>query len=161
MRLNHWAAKGLSSTSGYSNEHIMPMQNWQHCLQVPYPQLRILPHCTQHLHQAAVGRTLWKAHLWIYYNSRFRYWDLSICACCRFLYELGQGLAVQALWLSGYSHYPLHQPQAQLLPNQRVILWLALEDWNGARARSCCWRDSYMHIEKSSVVFVVMYMPKR
>ena len=35
---------------------------------------------------------LWKAHLWIYYNSRLRYWDLSICACCRFLYGLGQGL---------------------------------------------------------------------
>ena len=51
------------------------------------------------------------------------------------------GLTVQAHCLSGYSHYPPPQPPAQLSPNQRVILWLALENGNGARARSCCWRD--------------------
>ena len=51
------------------------------------------------------------------------------------------GLNVQAHCLSGYSHYPPPQPPAQLSPNQRVILWLALENGNGARARSYCWRD--------------------
>ena len=68
------------------------------------------------------------------------------------------GLTVQAHCLSGYSHYPPPQPPAQLSPNQRVILWLALENGNGARARSYCWRDipSYMHIEKSSLVLVVV-----
>ena len=68
------------------------------------------------------------------------------------------GLTVQAHCLSGYSHYPPPQPPAQLSPNQRVILWLALENGNGARARSYCWRDipSYMHTEKSSLVLVVV-----
>ena len=58
------------------------------------------------------------------------------------------GLTVQAHCLSGYSHYPPPQPPAQLSPNQRVILWLALGNGNGARARSYCWRDipSYMQI---------------
>ena len=51
------------------------------------------------------------------------------------------GLTVQAHCLSGYSHYPPPQPPAQLSPNQRVILWLALGNGNGARARSYCWRD--------------------
>ena len=50
------------------------------------------------------------------------------------------GLTVQAHCLSEYSHYPPPQPLAQLSPNQRVILWLALENGNGARARSYCWR---------------------
>ena len=69
------------------------------------------------------------------------------------------GLTVQAHCLSGYSHYPPPQPPAQLSPNQRVILWLALENGNGARARSYCWRGipSYMHIEKSSLVLVVLF----
>ena len=68
------------------------------------------------------------------------------------------GLTVQAHCLSRYSHYPPPQPPAQLSPNQRVILWLALGNGNGARARSYCWRDipSYMHIEKSSLVLVVV-----
>ena len=68
------------------------------------------------------------------------------------------GLTVQAHCLSGYSHYPPPQPPAQLSPNQRVILWLALGNGNGARARSYCWRDipSYMHIEESSLVLVVV-----
>ena len=68
------------------------------------------------------------------------------------------GLTVQAHCLSGYSHYPPPQPPAQLSPNQRVILWLALENGNGARARSYCWRDipSYMHIKKSTLVLVVV-----
>ena len=51
------------------------------------------------------------------------------------------GLTVQAHCLSGYSHYSPPQPPAQLSPNQTVILWLALENGNGARARSYCWRD--------------------
>ena len=68
------------------------------------------------------------------------------------------GLTVQAHCLSGYSHYPPPQPPAQLSPNQRVILWLAFWNWNGARVRSYCWRDipSYMHTEKSSLVLVVV-----
>ena len=68
------------------------------------------------------------------------------------------GLTVQAHCLSGYSHYPPPQPPAQLSPNQMVILWLALGNGNGARARSYCWRDipSYMHIKKSSLVLVVV-----
>ena len=45
------------------------------------------------------------------------------------------GLTVQAHCLSGYSHYPPPQPLAQLSPNQRVILWLALGNGNGARAK--------------------------
>ena len=46
------------------------------------------------------------------------------------------GLTVQAHCLSGYSHYPPPQPPAQLSPNQRGILWLALENGNRARARA-------------------------
>ena len=45
------------------------------------------------------------------------------------------GLTVQAHCLSGYSYYPPPQPPAQLSPNQRVILWVALGNGNGARAR--------------------------
>ena len=51
------------------------------------------------------------------------------------------GLTVQAHCLSGYSHYPPPQPLAQLSPNQRVILWLALGNGNGTRARRYCWGD--------------------
>ena len=41
------------------------------------------------------------------------------------------GLTVQALCLSGYSHYPPLQPPAQLSLHQGAILWLTLE--NGKR----------------------------
>ena len=37
------------------------------------------------------------------------------------------GLTVQALCLSGYSHYPPPQPPAQLSLHQGGILWLTLE----------------------------------
>ena len=42
------------------------------------------------------------------------------------------GLTVQAHCLSGYSHYPPPQPPAQLSLHQGGILWLTLENGNGA-----------------------------
>ena len=42
------------------------------------------------------------------------------------------GLTVQALCLSGYSYYPPPQPPAQLSLHQGGILWLTLENGNGA-----------------------------
>ena len=40
------------------------------------------------------------------------------------------GLTVQALCLSGYSHYPPPQPPAELSLHQGGILWLTLENGN-------------------------------
>ena len=69
------------------------------------------------------------------------------------------GLTVQAHCLSGYSHYPPPQPPAQLSPNQRIILWLALENGKGGRARKLLFvRYSYMHGEKSGLVLVVVFL---
>ena len=42
------------------------------------------------------------------------------------------GLTVQTLCLSGYSHYPPLQSPAQLSVRQGGILWLTLENGNGA-----------------------------
>ena len=42
------------------------------------------------------------------------------------------GLTVQVHCLSGYSHYPPPQPPAQLSLHQGGILWLTLENGNGA-----------------------------
>ena len=49
------------------------------------------------------------------------------------------GLTVQAHCLSGYSHYPPPQTPAQLFLKQRVILWLAFGNGNGARAVEHLW----------------------
>ena len=69
------------------------------------------------------------------------------------------GLTVQAHCLSGYSHYPPPQPPAQLSPNRRIILWLALENGKGGRARKLLFeRYSYMHGEKSSLVLIVVLL---
>ena len=57
------------------------------------------------------------------------------------------GLTVQAHCLSGYSHYPPPQPPAQLSPNQRVILWFALEEnVNEDRARNYCSRGNHLYV---------------
>ena len=45
------------------------------------------------------------------------------------------GLTVQALCLSGYSHYPPPQPLAQLSLLLGAILWLVLKNGNGAGTR--------------------------
>ena len=65
------------------------------------------------------------------------------------------GLTVQAHCLSGYSHYPPLQPPAQLSPNQRVILWFALGNGNGL-GQEVTVGEIFMHIEKSSLVLVVV-----
>ena len=56
-----------------------------------------------------------------------------------------------------WNDYPPPQPPAQLSPNRRIILWLALENGNGGRARQLLFvRYSYMHSEKSSLVLIVV-----
>ena len=71
------------------------------------------------------------------------------------------GLTVQAHCLRGYSHYPPPQPPAQVSPNERVILWLALENGNGARARSYCWRDIPTCTLRSLVWSMLLFCNKR
>ena len=62
------------------------------------------------------------------------------------------GLTVQAHYLSRYSHYPLPQPQAQLSLIQGDIVWLTLENGNGAGTRNYYWED--IPSEKSSLVLI-------
>ena len=78
----------------------------------------------------------WGAHIYITTVRLTHAWAIIKLWKC-----LG-GLTVQAHCLSEYSHYPSPQLSAQLFPNRRFILWLALENGNGgARARNYCWRD--------------------
>ena len=51
------------------------------------------------------------------------------------------GLTVQTHCLSRYSHYLPPQPPALSLNEARAILWLTLENGNGARTRNYHWRD--------------------
>ena len=52
------------------------------------------------------------------------------------------GLTVQALCLSGYSHYPPPQPPAQLFLHQGGYPMVNFGNGNGAGARNYYWRDT-------------------
>ena len=72
---------------------------------------------------------------------------------CRFIYGLVQGSGARPGLGSGIRGCV--RVRAQLPPNWRIILWLALENGNGARVRNLLFvRYSYMHSEKCSLVLI-------
>ena len=58
-------------------------------------------------------------------------------------------------FLNSFCSAPPHPP-AQLSPNRRVILWLALENENGARASNYFWRDIPICTVTSLVCMVLL-----
>ena len=77
--------------------------------------------------------------LWINYNSKLRYWNISICACWSRDQGLGQllgagsGLGL-ASWIRGCARV-----RARLPLNWRIILWF----YSVACITSCTWALSY------------------